>query len=106
MSIWKFWGNGSINTTPAGTGVSLTSVAVLCKRIQSGSFTVSAILTPVVFSPAFTSKPVILVSLSSKSGTTGLNQSRWVSDAGASGFNAQTTATGINLEMNWIAIGD
>lgn len=108
-NIWKFWGNGSINLTPSGTGVSLTSTAVLCKKIQAGSFTISLATTPITFSPAFTTiKPIVLLTV--RSITTGaiLNINRWVSGVGVNGFSANISIipTNSNLIMQWFAIGN
>jgi hypothetical protein len=99
-SIWKFWANSSINTTVP------TGVAVLGKKVQTGSYTVSSTAQGISFLTNYTSKPVVILSLRSTSGVAGLNQNKWVSSVGSFGFVANTTATGINLEMNWFAIGD
>jgi len=105
-NIWKYWGCGSINTTPGGTDVSSTSTAVLCKKILSGSFAISTLTTTIGFSPVFTNKPVIILSIRSTSGTVGLNQNKWLTGVDANGFTANVTTTSTTLIMNWFAIGD
>jgi hypothetical protein len=99
-NIWKFWGNGSVNTTVA------SGVAVECKKALSGSFTLTSNSTPVVFSPAFVSKPVVIVSLRSTGSIVGLTQNKWVESVDRFGFIARSAGTNSNIEYNWLAIGN
>lgn len=101
---WQLWSNGSTNVTAAGTGVSLTSVAVPCKKILSGSFVIENTATPVFFTPNFTSKPVVILTIRSTTGTE-VFQTKWVTGVDTAGFYCLTTASP-TLVMNWIAMGD
>jgi len=98
-NLWKFWMNGSVNTTVA------SGVAVECKRVLTGSHVQTTNSTPVVFTPPFTSKPVVIVSLRSTGSTVGLTQNKWAEGVGINGFTARTTGGSNQIVYNWFAIG-
>ena len=103
--IWRLWSSANTNLTPAGTGISLTSVAVPCRKLLSGSFVISSTATSVTFTPNFTSKPVVIISIRSTAGTE-VFDTKWVTDVGVGGFTANTLTTSPTLVMNWFAFGD
>jgi hypothetical protein len=102
---WSFWSISNTNVTPAGTGVSLTSVAVPCKKMLSGSFVIASTATDIIFTPNFTSKPVVILTIRSTAGTE-VFQTKWVTGVNTAGFTANTLTTSPTLVMNWIAFGD
>jgi hypothetical protein len=105
-NIWKIWSNSNTNITSAGTNpTSLSSVAVRCKKMLSGSFVIENTSTPVFFTPNFTSKPVVILTIRSTAGTE-VFQTKWVSGVDTAGFYCETTTTSGTLVMNWIAFGE
>jgi hypothetical protein len=104
-SIWKLWSISNTNITSAGSGASSTSVAVRCKKMLSGSFVITSTATDITFTPNFTSKPVVILTIRSTTGTR-VFQRKWVTGVGTGGFTANTPTTSGTLVMNWIAFGE
>ena len=71
----------------------------------SGSFVIASTATDIIFTPNFTSKPVVILTIRSTAGTE-VFQTKWVTGVNTAGFTANTLTTSPTLVMNWIAFGD
>jgi hypothetical protein len=100
-----YWAVGNARTAPA---LASTGTYVSCQKVQTGQISLaSSSSAPVTFSPAFTSRPSILLGVQSTGTTVFTPATRYITfgTASATGFTANYGSTGATLVLNWIAIG-
>lgn len=100
QNLSNYWMVGNLNVT------STTPTIVNCKKVQTGQVSIAASSSvPVVFSPAFSAKPVVLISVQSTSSSNFGPTVEWASSITTNGFTANYRNIGAGLVLNWMAIG-
>jgi len=100
QNLSNYWMVGNLNVT------STTPTIVNCQKVQTGQVSIaSSASVPVVFSPAFSSKPVVLISVQSTGSSNFGPTVEWASNITTNGFTANYRNIAASLVLNWMAIG-
>ena len=100
QNLSNYWMVGNLNVT------STTPTIVNCQKVQTGQVSIaSSASIAVVFSPAFSSKPVVLISVQSTGSSNFGPTVEWASSITVNGFTANYRNIASGLVLNWMAIG-